>query len=316
MGSTLELWLHIGPLHPRHSTRTRGLQLQTYIDRVALHQHLHLNSGFSPQCHDDPKPARGLVYGPFQIIRGFMHDYGRHYENTNHIVHMVDAATKVNNTKIGYENMQSLHALSYNNGSGDRFWISYAQQLHDSTSQIESTNGSLSLSYAHTLSSIIQSARHQTKSQTSKTNKPRQKRQWHQDQSRGYVSVCHSGSQGTVRPPIKSRLAVGCRAESVRQSRHHSSWHSISSNPKEPKKEKSTYKKKRKTTKKWDLQELCWEGWDHAGVGVGPRIALRYYKRKDTDNHIRCRHGNGSIIMHVIIVITASSSIGAIYKKE
>ncbi|CDH61163.1 predicted protein [Lichtheimia corymbifera JMRC:FSU:9682] len=41
---------------------------------------------------------------------------------------------------------------------------------------------------------------------------------WHQDQSGGYASLCRSGSQGTVRPPIKSRLAVGCRAESVQ---HH-----------------------------------------------------------------------------------------------
>ncbi|KAJ8652371.1 hypothetical protein O0I10_011994 [Lichtheimia ornata] len=48
---------------------------------------------------------------------------------------------------------------------------------------------------------------------------PRNKRQWHQDRSGGYVSLCRSGSQGTVRPPIKSRLAVGCRAESAQQSR-------------------------------------------------------------------------------------------------
>ncbi|CDH60639.1 predicted protein [Lichtheimia corymbifera JMRC:FSU:9682] len=38
---------------------------------------------------------------------------------------------------------------------------------------------------------------------------------WHQDQSGGYASLCRSGSQGTVRPPIKSRLAVGCRDESA-----------------------------------------------------------------------------------------------------
>ncbi|KAJ8658007.1 hypothetical protein O0I10_006278 [Lichtheimia ornata] len=103
MDGILELWLYIGPLHPRHSTRTRALQLQTYMDRMALHQHLHLKSGFSLQCHGDPKLGGGPVYGPFQIICGLMHAYGQHYENTNHIVHMVDAATKVNNSKIGYE---------------------------------------------------------------------------------------------------------------------------------------------------------------------------------------------------------------------
>ncbi|KAJ8652276.1 hypothetical protein O0I10_012089 [Lichtheimia ornata] len=72
---------------------------------------------------------------------------------------------------------------------------------------------------AYTFINHFNQALTQSQPQISKTNMPGNKRQWHQDRSGGYVSLCRSGSQGTVRPPIKSRLAVGCRAESAQQSR-------------------------------------------------------------------------------------------------
>ncbi|KAJ8657616.1 hypothetical protein O0I10_006680 [Lichtheimia ornata] len=70
----------------------------------------------------------------------------------------------------------------------------------------KSIYGSLSLLRAYTFTNHFTQALYQSQSQTSKTTMPRNKRQWHQDQSGGYASLCRSGSQGTVRPPIK-RLA-------------------------------------------------------------------------------------------------------------
>ncbi|KAJ8652804.1 hypothetical protein O0I10_011543 [Lichtheimia ornata] len=97
--------------------------------------------------------------------------------------------------------------------------VSYAQQSHDSTFEKISIYGSLSLLRAYTFTNHFTQTLDQPQSQTSKTTMPRNKGQWHQDRSGGYASLCRSGSQGTVRPSIKSRLAVGCRAESAQQSR-------------------------------------------------------------------------------------------------
>ncbi|KAJ8651496.1 hypothetical protein O0I10_012940 [Lichtheimia ornata] len=72
----------------------------------------------------------------------------------------------------------------------------------------KSIYGSLSISLvrAYTFINHFKQALYTTQTQTSKTNMPGNKRQWHQDRSGGYVSLCRSGSQGTMRPPIK-RLA-------------------------------------------------------------------------------------------------------------
>ncbi|KAJ8657627.1 hypothetical protein O0I10_006693 [Lichtheimia ornata] len=95
------------------------------------------------------------------------------------------------------------------------------------------------------------SAISKTNTNTSKTNMPTNLCPWHQDQSGGYASLCRSGSQGTVRPPIKSRLAVGCRAESAQQSRpsFKLAFNFI--------KIKRAKKKEKQNKKMWDLQELC-----------------------------------------------------------